>query len=147
MARAPRAWLLAALLAAPPVLAAEFKCVAENAAVLYDAPSRAAVALYVVSRDYPLEVVVNTEAWVKVRDHTGALSWIERKSLSDRRMVVVTAVSAPAYLRPEEGAPVAFTAAQNVSLELMEIAPGGWARVRHADGTNGYVRAAQLWGL
>ncbi|MBM3384637.1 MAG: hypothetical protein FJY40_05820, partial [Betaproteobacteria bacterium] len=86
--RAALALLLASACAAA---AAEFKTVADNAAVLYDAPSRAAKPLYVVSKHYPLELIVNLDAWVKVRDHTGALTWVERKSLGDRRMVMVTA--------------------------------------------------------
>lgn len=127
--------------------AAEFKSVADNAAVLYDAPSRAAKPLYVVSKHYPLEVIVNLDAWVKVRDHAGALTWVERKSLGDRRMVVVTAPAAEARQRAEDGAPPAFGAARNVALELVEIVPGGWLRVRHADGATGYLRASLVWGL
>ena len=126
--------------------AAEFRSVQESAAVLYDAPSRAATPVFVVQRHYPLEVIVNLEAWVKVRDHTGALTWIEKKALGDKRMVLVTGPAAEVRLRPEDGAPVAFVAAQNVALELVEIAPNGWLRVRHADGTAGFVRAAQVWG-
>jgi len=126
--------------------AADFRSVSESAAVLYDAPSRVATPLFVVSRHYPVEVIVKLEGWVKVRDHTGALAWIEVKSLEDRRMVLVTASSAEARVRPEDSAPVAFVAAQNVVLELLEPAPGGWLRVRHADGANGYVRAALVWG-
>ena len=126
--------------------AAEFRSVQENAAVLYDAPSRAATPLFVVQRNYPLEVIVNLDAWVKVRDHTGALTWIEKKSLGDKRMLLVTGLSAEARARPEDGAPAAFAAAQNVALELVEIAPNGWLRVRHADGASGFVRAAQVWG-
>lgn len=125
---------------------AEFRSVQDSAAVLYDAPSRAATALYVVSRHYPLEVIVNLEAWVKVRDHTGALAWIERKALGERRMVVVVAASAEARVRPEDGAPLAFVAAQNVALEFVEVAAAGWLRVRHADGANGFVRAGLVWG-
>lgn len=132
--------------AAQPAHAAEFLSVGEPVAVLYDAPSRNAKPLYVVSRDYPVEVVVNLEAWVKVRDHTGALSWVERRLLTDRRMVVVTAPSAEARVRPEDGAPVAFVAAQNVALELIGFVPGGWLRVRHADGANGYLPASMVWG-
>jgi len=120
--------------------------VEENAAVLYDAPSRAATRLFVVSRYYPLEVIVNLDAWVKVRDHTGALAWIESKSFGARRMVLVTGTQAEARQRPEDGAPLAFVAAQNVALELVEIAPAGWLRVRAADGADGYVRASQVWG-
>ena len=126
--------------------AAEYRSVQEPVAVLYDAPSKAATPLYVVQRGYPLEVIVNLEAWVKVRDAAGALSWIEKKSLGDKRMLLVTAASAEARAKPEDGAPVVFSAAQNVALELVEAAPGGWLRVRHADGATGYVRAAQVWG-
>lgn len=125
---------------------AEFRAVQENAAVLYDAPSRAAKPLGVVSKHYPLELIVNLDAWVKVRDHTGALAWIERRLLGDKRMVMITAPSAEARARPEEGAPVSFAAASGVVLELIEIAPGGWLRVRHADGASGYLRTVQVWG-
>jgi len=142
--RAALALLLASACAA--AAAADFRSVEDNAAVLYDAPSRAAKPLFVVSRHYPLEVIVNLDAWVKVRDHAGALSWVERKSLSERRMVLVTAPSAVARQRADDGAPAAFGAAQNLALELVEIAPGGWIRVRHTDGATGYLRAGSVWG-
>jgi SH3-like domain-containing protein len=136
----------ALLLAVFGANAAEFRSVQDNAAVLYDAPSRQATPLYVVSRNYPLEVIVNLEAWVKVRDHAGALTWIEKKALGGKRMVLVTAASAEARERPDDGAPLAFSAAQNVALELVEVAPNGWLRVRHADGASGFMRAAVVWG-
>jgi len=126
--------------------AAEFRSVQESTAVLYDAPSRAATPLFVVQRNYPLEVIVNLDAWIKVRDHAGALSWVEKKALGDKRMVLVTGASAEVRVRAEEGAPAAFVAAQNVALELVEVTPNGWLRVRHADGAAGFVRAAQVWG-
>jgi SH3-like domain-containing protein len=138
--------LVAALLAPSAAQATDFRSVGDEAAVLYDAPSKAAKPLYVVSRSYPLEVIVSLEAWVKVRDHTGALSWIERRALSERRTLLVTAPAAQARQRPEDAAPLAFSAAQFVALELVEAAPGGWLRVRHADGATGYMRAAQVWG-
>ena len=51
-----------------------------------------------------------------------------------------------ARLRPEDAAPVVFSAAQNVALEFVEAAPNGWVRVRHSDGATGYIRAASVWG-
>ncbi|MGH8674148.1 MAG: SH3 domain-containing protein [Burkholderiales bacterium] len=141
-----RAALATLALAASGAAAADFRTVEENAAVLYDAPSRAATRLFVVSRHYPLEVIVNLDAWIKVRDHTGALAWIEAKALGAKRMVLVTGASAEARVRPEDAAPIAFVAAQNVALELVEIVPAGWLRVRAADGADGYVRASQVWG-
>jgi SH3-like domain-containing protein len=118
----------------------------EAAAVLYDAPSRASTPLFVVQRNYPLEVIVNLEAWVKVRDAAGALTWIEKKSLGDKRTLLVTGASAEARLRPEESAPTVFSAAKDVTLDLLEVTPNGWLRVRHADGATGFVRATQVWG-
>jgi SH3-like domain-containing protein len=143
MRRAAAALVLAA---AATAAQAQFLSVGENATVLYDAPSRNAKPLYVVSRHYPLEVIVNLEAWVKVRDHTGALTWVERKTLVDQRMVVVTAPAAEARVRPEDGAPAAFVAVQNVALELLGMVPGGWLRVRHPDGADGYLRTSLVWG-
>lgn len=127
--------------------AADFRTVNENAAVMYDAPSRASTPVYVASRYYPVEVIVNLDAWVKVRDHTGALSWIERKSLTDRRMVIVTAPNVEVKSKADDAAPSAFQATQNVALELVEIAPGGWVRVRHPDGSGGFVKSSLVWGL
>lgn len=138
--------LLLGLVGTPLAAAADFRSVGEDAVVLYDAPSRAATPMWVVSRDYPLEVIVNLEAWVKVRDHAGALSWVEKRQLSDKRTVLVTLPSVEVRSRPDAQAPLAFVAAQNVALELLGTAPGGWLRVRHADGANGYLRATQVWG-
>jgi len=127
--------------------AADFRSVGESGAVMYDAPSVKAKKLYVVSRDYPVEVMVNDGPWVKVRDATGQLAWLEKKVLSDRRIVVVTAPVAEVRQSPSEQAALAFRAQQGVALELAEIGSGGWAKVRLRDGRAGYVRIGQVWGL
>jgi SH3-like domain-containing protein len=126
--------------------AGDYRSVGEAGGVLYDAPSKEAVPLYVVSKDYPLEVIVHTGSWAKVRDHTGALSWIETRSLGERHTVLVTAPTAEARQRPEASAPVSFAAAQDVALELIESVPGGWLHVRHADGADGYLQSSLVWG-
>ncbi|MDA8110776.1 MAG: SH3 domain-containing protein [Betaproteobacteria bacterium] len=146
-ARASRLLLAAALACLPlAARASDFRSVADSAAVLYDAPSTAANPLYVVSHDYPLEVIVNLESWAKVRDATGALSWIQKKDLTDQRTVLVTAASASVYARPDPTSPVAFVAVQNVVLELLESAPGGWLHVRLPGGPDGYVQIGAVWG-
>ncbi|MCX7159236.1 MAG: SH3 domain-containing protein [Proteobacteria bacterium] len=143
-----RAVLAAALLSCAALAqAADFRSIGEGAAVMYDAPSRASTPIYVASRFYPVELIVNLDAWVKVRDHTGTLSWVEKKSLSERRMVIVTAPNVEVKSRAEDGAPAAFQVTQNVALDLVEIGQGGWVRVRHADGATGFVRASVIWGL
>jgi len=127
--------------------AAEFRSVAESAAVLYDAPSAKAKKLYVVGHGYPVEVVVVVEGWSKVRDASGELTWIESKLLSEKRTVVVRMPLAQVRESADDSAPVAFQAQQNVLLELLEVAGNGWLRVRHRDGPSGFVRVAQVWGV
>ncbi len=140
-----RLWPLALVAFPAAVLAADFRSVGDDGAVLYDAPSREATPLFVVSKGYPLEVISQTDAWLKVRDAAGAMTWVERKSLGDKRTVVVSAAYADAHARPDDGSPVTFTAARDVELDFLD-ASGGWVHVRHADGTEGYVRAQLLWG-
>ena len=147
MSGGARLMVAAALAASACASAADFRAVTADAAVLYDAPSARSNKLYVVNRGYPLEVVVAVEGWVKVRDAAGAFTWIEAKQVSDKqRTVMVRAPVVQVRQKPDDGAPVAFQAGQNVILEYVD-ASGGWVQVRHRDGGSGYVKAAQVWGV
>ena len=126
--------------------AVDFRSVAEPS-LLYDAPSAKADPKYIVARGTPVELVVSLDKWVKVRDSGGALLWIERAKLAERRTVIVTTASAAVLKSAEESAPVVFEAAKDVVLELLEAAPAGWAKVKHRDGQSGFVRVSQVWGL
>ena len=126
--------------------ASEYRTV-DAVTVLYDAPSQRGSKLFVIKRETPVEVVVSLEGWCKVRDADGALAWIEKKYLSDRHTVIVTAERAEVRQKAEEGSPLVFEAEKNVALEYLEAAPGGWIKVRHRDGQSGFVRANQIWGL
>ncbi len=127
-------------------LALDFRSVADSGAVLYDAPSTKAQKLFVLSRDYPVEVVVKIEGWNKVRDDTGEFAWIESKQLSDKRTVMVRSSSAEARQSPADIAALAFTAEKGVLLEFIGIT-AGWVKVRHPDGETGFIKVSQLWGV
>ncbi|HWN30451.1 MAG TPA: SH3 domain-containing protein [Burkholderiales bacterium] len=135
------------MLVAAAAGAAEFRSVAENAVVLYDAPSLKAQKLYLLVRDYPLEVVVALENWIKVRDASGELAWVEKKSLSDKRNVMANVPLADVRQAPNDSAPLVFQAEKSVILELVEFSDPGWIKVRHRDGQTGYVRTNQVWGV
>ena len=104
-----------------------------------------------LGRDYPLEVIVNVEGWLKVRDAGGTVAWVERKALADRRTLVVRTPVAEILANADASAPLVFKAEQNVLLELVDpgqaMATPGWAKVRHRDGQTGFVRIGQVWGL
>jgi len=137
---------IALLAAAGSAHALDYVSVAEGSAILYDAPSTKAKKMFVVSRYLPLEQVVSLDAWVKVRDSSGSLAWIEKRALSSKRFVVVTSALAEVRKAPDESAAVVLQARQQVALEWLENADIGWLKVRHQDGVTGYVRTADVWG-
>lgn len=136
----------ALLLGAGAAHALDYRSVSE-AAVLFDAPSQKAKPLFVIAPGTPVEVIVSLDAWVKVRDLKGDLAWIERRQLADKRMLQVRAGGAQIRVEAGDHAKLAFEAETDVVLELLEPGPVGWARVRHRDGPQGFVKATQIWGL
>ena len=126
--------------------ALNYASVADSSAILYDAPSIKAKKIFVVNRYLPLEQVVSLDDWVKVRDSSGSLAWIEKRALSSKRFVAVMTSLAVVYQAANADAPVAFNARQQVALEWLENSNNGWVKVRHLDGTTGYVKATEVWG-
>jgi SH3-like domain-containing protein len=137
---------VAALASAGAALALDYRSVGE-AALLYDAPSQKAKPLFAIARGTPVEEVVALDAWIKVRDQKGDLAWIEKRLLSEQRTVMVRADRAQVRVQADDKAELVFEADKDVVLDLVESDTGGWAKVRHRDGQQGYVRAAQVWGL
>ena len=57
-------------------------------------------------------------------------------------------LAGPAPAEAFAGADAVFQVERGVVLELIDPAPApGWVRVRHRDGTTGYLRAVDAWGL
>lgn len=137
---------VASLLLANAVNALDYRSVTE-AAVLYDAPSQRAKPLFVIAAGTPVEAVVTLDTWIKIRDMKGDLTWIERRQLTEQRFLQVRATAAQVRTNAEESAALVFEAEPDVLLELLEPGPAGWARVRHRDGQQGFVRTSQVWGL
>jgi hypothetical protein len=138
--------VLASALGAGVAAAAEFRSAGDPAVILYDAPSVKARKIYIVNQGYPLEVIVQVEGWVKVRDATGTLAWAESKSLNTTRTVLVRAAAVTVRQKPADDAPLVAEVRRDVLLNVLEPAAGGWIQVRHRDGATGYVRAADVWG-
>lgn len=126
-------------------VAIEYVSVAEPA-ILYDANSLKANKLFVATRYLPLEQIVVLENWVKVRDSGGKIFWIEKRNLSSKRFVVVTAETATVRTNWDDSATVAFIAPRQLGLEWLGNAGAGWVKVRHRDGTAGFLRSNDVWG-
>ncbi len=94
-----------------------------------------------------MEVVVTSGNWVRVRDQSGSMHWLEASTLSAQRTVIVTAERASIRSAPESDAAIVFEASRDVVLDLLSPAQVGWAQVRHRDGLTGYIFISQAWGL
>jgi SH3-like domain-containing protein len=138
---------LPAVLLSVTAWALDYRSVAVDKAILYDAPSAQAKKLFIVNQYYPVEVIVNLGDWIKVRDSRGELAWIEAKNLAAKREVQVTVAQAEVRENADDDARLVFRAEKNVVLELLEAGTDGWAKVRHRDGLTGYVQSSKVWGL
>ncbi len=126
--------------------AVDFRSVGPGPAVMYDAPAAKARKLYVAPSGMPVEIVVGSGDWSRVRDAAGELAWIENKSLSEKRTLVVDVAQAHARRSAADAAPVAFTVTRGVLLELAGPIASGWIKVRHRDGEIGFLKAEEVWG-
>ena len=127
-------------------LALEFRSILPAKVVTYDAPSKEASKLYILGGGYPVEVIVNLGDWIKVRDSQGGLSWLESKSLSAKRTVLVLA-KMDIKAAEDATSAVLATVEKDVVLELVAGgANNNWVKVKHRDGVTGYVPVDKLWG-
>lgn len=139
--------LTAALLAAAgSTWAADYVSVADGPAILYDSPSTKGSKLFVVSRYMPLELIVKLKDWVKVRDSSSNIAWIEERALSSKHFVVVTSDLSPVRQAPEDNAAILAQVKKQVVLEWLDNTGSGWVKIRIQNNVTGYVRAADVWG-
>ncbi len=126
--------------------AIEFRSVTDEIAVLYEAPSRQSRKQLILTRGYPVEVIIEAEGWIRVRDDAGTFGWIESARLDTKRTVMVSRGVAQARRGPDDSTEIVFRARKGVVLDFLDVA-GGWAKVRHRSGMVAYVRLTDLWGV
>jgi SH3-like domain-containing protein len=131
---------------AQPASALEYRSTG-RATILYDAPSTAASKIAIAGSGVPLEVVVDTDAWVKVRDASGRLSWAEKSALGGPKTVMVKAETSTIRKQPRSDAEAVAQVARGVLLSVTGPADAfGWLPVKHADGLTGWLPAHEVWG-
>jgi SH3-like domain-containing protein len=129
------------------VQAANFRSILPEKAIAYDAPSAEAVKLYIMQQGYPVEVVVNLGAWVKVFDQRSDLSWVAGKDLDVKRTVLVTDNT---EIKEKESADAKLLGRVEKDVVLELLSPSinkGWVKVKHRDGIVGYIQSSAIWGL
>jgi len=130
-----------------PAHALEFRSVKETGVALYEAPALSAKKLFVVSRYYPVEVLSSQKEWARVRDATGGIAWIPVAALSGQRWLLVTADQTVVRDSPKGDGKALFSVSRDGVLQLVQPPQDGWVKVRHRDGSSGFARITDLWGL
>ncbi len=138
--------LLLGAVVSVPAAALEFRSIADELAVLYDAPSKDAAKRLILTKGYPVEVIIASGEWVRVRDDNGTFAWIEAGRLAKKRMVMVSTTGVAARAVPDQSARPVFNVDKGVVLEFVGVS-GGWAKVRHRSGTVAFIKLADLWGV
>ncbi len=128
-----------------PAWALDFISVKTATAVLYDGPSTQAKPLFVTNRGYPFEVISRQENWVKVRDESGLMAWVQTDNVGDAHTVVMR-VSGDAHTDASASAPVCAHVAAGVMLPWSGNVNGRWAKVTLPNQSTAYVSLDQLWG-
>jgi SH3-like domain-containing protein len=154
MPRFARAWrqvlravvvATAAALLPAALQAAEYRSIGAEPAILYDAPTKLGRKLAIAPRGMPVEIVVSQNDWVRVRDSSGDMSWVEKRLLSDHRTLVTMAPLA-AHASADDSSPVTMRLDAGVLVDLVEVPSNGWVNIHHHDGESGWVKVSQVWG-
>jgi SH3-like domain-containing protein len=130
-------------------LALEFKTTREQT-IVYDNPTHRSKKLSILSSDYPVEILDrDEEGWLKVRDMSGEIGWVEDQSVGTRKRVLVRNNYAEILRQPESNARLAFRAEKGVVLErLSSPDEEGWVRVRIPNTRQeGFIKSTHLWGI
>lgn len=115
-------------------------------AVLYDAPSQQAGKVAVAGAGVPFEVFVETDAWIKVRDVSGRLAWLEKSALGNAPNVMVNVPETRVYAQASTSSETRFRVARGVLLSARSAPNTGWLEIQHADGMSGWIRQHEVWG-
>ena len=128
---------------------ADFMSVNTDQAFLHEAPSGSTKKVFIVTKGYPLEVIVSLKEWKKVKDHEGLINWIKTSDLSSKKTVLNLKDNNSIYLEPSSESPMLAKVNKNVTLELLdEKKIDDWVKVYSKVGDiEGFIKATDLWGI
>lgn len=139
-------WALTFLIASGSAEALEYRNLSENA-IVYDGASRQATPQFILLRGTPVEVIVAVDKWVKLREVGGGLGWVEKNQLVEAKLAIVTQPLAVIRQQADDSAPQVFTASKDVLLEVLDKSSKAWVKVKHKDGSTGFVSIKAIWGI
>ena len=127
-----------------PAMAADYVSVSKDGANIRSGPDSKKDLLWEVFKDFPLQVVKRQKEWVQIKDFEGDQGWIFANLVSKEKRVIVKATTANMRNEPKKDAPVVATVKYGVVFTPVEK-KGEWLKVKHEDGTSGWIVKTLLW--
>ncbi len=123
---------------------AGYASVLKNGANIRSGPDTKKEILWTVFKGYPLQVTSHQGKWAQVVDFEGDKGWITTDLLAKEKTVIVKA--ATAHLRVGAGKDYEIAAEVKHGVVFKHLATeGDWVKVKHADGTTGWILSKLLW--
>lgn len=136
----------AAWLSAPAAAQAqEFVSIQGRVVNVRSQPNLRAPIAWELSRGYPLQVVARRGQWVQVRDFEGTLGWVSRPLTAKQPHYLVKVRSANLRAAPGTQHRLIGRLNQYEIVQTLEKRQG-WARVRTANGQQGWLHQNLVWG-
>ena len=133
-------------LSAMTASALDFRSAGKHGVFMFDTPSEKGRKVYVLGQGTPLEILVEQNDWLRVRDQAGSLAWMRKQDLSNQRTLQVTK-AAVVYREANAKSAAVFRAEPGLLLNLLENTKTGWIKIKHRDGDIGFIRIEEVWGL
>lgn len=132
------------LVSAGAAVSAEYGSVAKDGVNLRSGPDTNKEILWEVFKGFPLQVLDRQGQWAQVVDFEGDKGWIYAPLLAKQKTVIVKVKTANMRGGPGTNYEMVATVKYGVVFQPLEK-DGEWVKVRHEDGTTGWIFEKLLW--
>jgi len=132
------------LLLTTTALASEFVRVKKDGVNIRSGAGTDKEILWEVFKDFPLEVVKHDKNWIQTTDFEGDQGWIYKSLVDKEKRVIVKVNTANMRIGPSKNYELVATVKYGVVFTPLEK-EGEWIKVRHEDGTIGWIFGTLLW--
>ena len=130
----------------PAASAAQLVSVKKDGVNVRSGPNTSDDVLWEVFKGFPLEVLDKKGDWSHVVDFEGDKGWIYTPLLSGQHTVIVKVNTANMRIGPGPNYDIVATVKYGVVFRPIG-SDGDWVKVKHADGTTGWIFKDLLWPL
>ncbi|HIJ91359.1 MAG: SH3 domain-containing protein [Desulfobulbaceae bacterium] len=100
--------------------------------------------LWTVFKGFPLQVIARQGKWAHVVDFDGDKGWITTDLIAKQKTVIVKADTANLRVGAGKDYEIAASVKHGVVFTPLST-EGDWTKVKHADGTTGWILSKLLW--